>query len=260
MAILALYTGLAKANNMTKNSAFSSQTNVDPSEIEKFSALASRWWDPEGEFKPLHQINPLRLDFIEQHVDGLFGKKVIDVGCGGGLLSEGMANRGAIATGIDLAEQSLEVARLHALESQVQVDYQCIAVEQMAQQNPQQYDLVTCLEMLEHVPDPESVVKACAEMVRVGGTVVFSTLNRNIKSWLLGIVAAEHVLRWVPKGTHDHQRFIKPSELLAMTDRCHLHAQAINGITYQPLSGFKLDAKDIDVNYIVALTKISNNG
>lgn len=229
--------------------------NVDPAEIDKFSAIASRWWDTEGEFKPLHKINPLRLDFIERQVDGLFGKSVIDVGCGGGLLTEGMASRGANVEGIDLAEQSLEVARLHALESQLDIDYHCIAVEDFAEQHPGHYDIVTCLEMLEHVPDPESIVRAVARLVKPGGHVFFSTLNRNLKSWLLGIVAAEHVLQWVPKGTHNHQRFIKPSELLAMTDRYGLQAQSINGIVYHPLQGFKLSPYDVDVNYIVALSK-----
>ena len=240
---------------MTQNEQKSVNQNVDPAEIEKFSAIASRWWDPDGEFKPLHKVNPLRLDFIEQHVGGLFGKNVVDVGCGGGLLTEGMAQRGANARGIDLAEQSLEVARLHALESQLDIRYECIPAENFAAQHAQQFDVVTCLEMLEHVPDPESIVSAVCRMVKPGGKVFFSTLNRNVKSWLLGIVAAEYVLQWVPKGTHDHQRFIKPSELLAMTDRYGLHANAINGIVYHPLQGFKLSQRDVDVNYIVALTK-----
>ncbi|EAQ32399.1 bifunctional 2-polyprenyl-6-hydroxyphenol methylase/3-demethylubiquinol 3-O-methyltransferase UbiG [Idiomarina baltica] len=229
--------------------------NVDEKEIEKFSALASRWWDTEGEFKPLHQINPLRLTFIEQQVGGLFNKHVVDVGCGGGLLTEGMASRGARVTGIDLAHDSLEVARLHALESQLSIDYQQVSAENFAAENSAQFDVVTCLEMLEHVPDPAAIVSAVCEMVKPGGYAIFSTLNRNVKSWLLGIVAAEHVLRWVPKGTHQHQRFIKPSELLRMTDAHGLQAMKMNGIVYKPLQGFMLDEHDVDVNYIVALHK-----
>ena len=208
---------------MTQENKNTEQKNVDLEEIAKFSALASRWWDPEGEFKPLHQINPVRLSFIEQHANGLFGKNILDVGCGGGLLSEAMAERGAKVTGIDLAEESLKIARLHALESEVSVDYQCVAVENHAADHKGQYDAVTCLEMLEHVPDPASIVKACAEAVKPGGLVFFSTLNRNVKSWLLGILAAEHILGWVPKGTHQHQRFIKPSELFRMTDEAGLN-------------------------------------
>jgi len=240
---------------MTTSRSKSEQKNVDPEEIAKFSALASRWWDPDGEFKPLHKINPVRLGFIENHTEGLFGKKVLDVGCGGGLLSEAMAERGAEVTGIDLAEQSLKVARLHALESGRQIDYQCITVETLAEQNSDSYDVVTCLEMLEHVPDPAAIVQACAKAVKPGGLVFFSTLNRNVKSWLLGIVAAEHILGWVPKGTHQHQRFIRPSELLSMTDKAALEDIAINGLVFHPLKGFVLSDKDVDVNYIVALKK-----
>ncbi|MGM7317687.1 bifunctional 2-polyprenyl-6-hydroxyphenol methylase/3-demethylubiquinol 3-O-methyltransferase UbiG [Idiomarina sp. ST10R2A5] len=240
---------------MTTSRSKTEQKNVDPEEIAKFSALASRWWDPDGEFKPLHKINPVRLGFIENHTEGLFGKKVLDVGCGGGLLSEAMAERGAEVTGIDLAEQSLKVARLHALESGRQIDYQCIAVETLAEQNTDSYDVVTCLEMLEHVPDPAAIVQACAKAVKPGGLVFFSTLNRNVKSWLLGIVAAEHILGWVPKGTHQHQRFIRPSELLSMTDKATLEDIAINGLIFHPLKGFVLSDKDVDVNYIVALKK-----
>ncbi|MGM0429012.1 MAG: bifunctional 2-polyprenyl-6-hydroxyphenol methylase/3-demethylubiquinol 3-O-methyltransferase UbiG [Pseudomonadota bacterium] len=240
---------------MTSSRSKTEQKNVDPEEIAKFSALASRWWDPDGEFKPLHKINPVRLGFIENHTEGLFGKKVLDVGCGGGLLSEAMAERGAEVTGIDLAEQSLKVARLHALESGRQIDYQCIAVETLAEQQAGNYDVVTCLEMLEHVPDPAAIVQACAKAVKPGGLVFFSTLNRNVKSWLLGIVAAEHILGWVPKGTHQHQRFIRPSELLSMTDKAALEDIAINGLIFHPLKGFVLSDKDVDVNYIVALKK-----
>ncbi len=229
--------------------------NVDPIEIEKFSAIASRWWDPEGEFKPLHLINPLRLDYIAQHCDGVFGKTALDIGCGGGLVSEGLARAGANVTGIDLAEQALQVARLHALECNVAVDYQLIAAEQFAAQHPEQFDIVTCLEMLEHVPDPAAIVQAATAAVKPGGYVFFSTLNRNLKSWLLGIIAAEYVLGWVPKGTHQHQRFIQPAELLRMTDAVGLEAQAITGIHYLPWRGFYLDANNVDVNYIVCLRK-----
>lgn len=229
--------------------------NVDPNEIAKFSALASRWWDPEGEFKPLHAINPLRLDFIQQHSDGVFDLDVLDIGCGGGILAEGLARAGARVTGIDLAEQSLEVARLHALESQLTIDYRCVAAENFAKQHPQQFDVVTCLEMLEHVPDPGSIVKAASQLVKPGGVVVFSTLNRNLKSWLLGIVAAEYVLRWVPRGTHDHKRFIQPAELLRMTDAVGLSAITMTGLHYLPWRGFYLDKQNVDVNYIVTLRK-----
>lgn len=243
---------------MTQENKNTEQKNVDLEEIAKFSALASRWWDPEGEFKPLHQINPVRLSFIEQHAKGLFGKSILDVGCGGGLLSEAMVERGAKVTGIDLAEESLKIARLHALESEVSVDYQCVAVETHAAQHNDQYDIVTCLEMLEHVPNPSSIVKACAEAVKPGGLVFFSTLNRNVKSWLLGILAAEHILGWVPKGTHQHQRFIKPSELFHMTDEAKLNEVDINGLIFHPLKGFTLSTTDVDVNYITVLQRPLN--
>lgn len=230
-------------------------SNVDPLEIEKFSAIASRWWDPEGEFKPLHLINPLRLDYILQHCDGVFQKQVLDIGCGGGLLSEGLARAGGTVTGIDLAEQSLQVARLHALESQLSIDYQCIAAEDFAAVHSQQFDVVTCLEMLEHVPDPAAIVTAAALAVKPGGMVFFSTLNRNLKSWLLGIVAAEHILGWVPKGTHQHQKFIQPSELLRMCDAAGLEATAMTGMHYLPWRGFYLDTNNVDVNYLICLHK-----
>lgn len=230
-------------------------SNVDPAEIEKFSAIASRWWDPEGEFKPLHLINPLRLDYILHQCDGVFGQRVLDIGCGGGLLAEGLARAGAKVTGIDMAEQSLQVARLHALESQLDIAYEFVAAEQFAAAHAAQFDVVTCLEMLEHVPDPAAIVKAAAQAVKPGGLVFFSTLNRNVKSWLLGIVAAEYVLGWVPKGTHHHAKFIQPAELLRMTDAAKLEAQAMTGMHYLPWRGFFLDDNNVDVNYIVCLRR-----
>ena len=229
--------------------------NVDPQEIEKFSAIASRWWDSEGEFKPLHLINPLRLDFIQQQCDGVYGLRALDIGCGGGILSEALAKAGADVTGIDLADAALQVARLHALESGVKVDYQLISAEQFAAQHTEQFDLVTCLEMLEHVPDPAAVVKAAAQTLKPGGTMIISTLNRNLKSWLLGIVAAEYIVRWVPKGTHQHDKFIQPSELLRMTDAAGLEAAAMTGLHYLPWRGFYLDNRNVEVNYLVSLCK-----
>jgi len=227
-------------------------TNVDQQEINKFSELASRWWDPEGEFKPLHLINPLRLDFINQHSGGLFDKQVVDIGCGGGILAESMARAGAKVTGLDMAEASLEVAKLHGLESGVKVDYVCSTAEAFAEANETKFDVVTCMEMLEHVPDPASVVMACAKLVKPGGHVFFSTLNRNIKSYLMGIVGAEYVLKLVPKGTHDHSKFIKPSELMAMTDHAGLLPRDMTGLHMDPISqGFYLSANNVDVNYLL---------
>ncbi|MFN7849852.1 MAG: bifunctional 2-polyprenyl-6-hydroxyphenol methylase/3-demethylubiquinol 3-O-methyltransferase UbiG, partial [Burkholderiales bacterium] len=187
--------------------------NVDRAELTKFSELAHRWWDPNSEFKPLHQINPLRLGWIDRQSGGLAGKRVIDIGCGGGILSESMARLGAQVTGIDLAEKPLKVAQLHALDAGISVDYQAIAAEDLAQMAPASFDVVTCMEMLEHVPDPASTVQACATLVKPGGRVFFSTLNRNPKSYLFAIIGAEYVLRLLPRGTHDYQKFIKPSEL-----------------------------------------------
>lgn len=227
-------------------------TNVDEQEIGKFSELASRWWDPEGEFKPLHLINPLRLDFINQHSKGLFDKKVLDIGCGGGILAESMAKAGAQVTGLDMAQASLDVAKLHGLESGVKVNYYCETAENFAAAHPAEYDVVTCMEMLEHVPDPASVVKACATLVKPGGHVFFSTLNRNIKSYLMGILGAEYLLKLVPKGTHDHGRFIKPSELISMTDEANLFPRDMTGLHMDPLSqGFYLSNKNVDVNYLL---------
>ncbi|WP_218354952.1 bifunctional 2-polyprenyl-6-hydroxyphenol methylase/3-demethylubiquinol 3-O-methyltransferase UbiG [Alteromonas lipotrueiana] len=230
--------------------------NVDPQEISKFGDLASRWWDTEGEFKPLHAINPLRLDFIAQHVDGLFDKKVLDVGCGGGILAESMARMGAQVTGIDMAEASLEVARLHGLESGIQVNYDCVTAETYAAQHAGQFDVVTCMEMLEHVPDPASVVAACAQLVKPGGSVYFSTLNRNPKAYALGIVAAEYILKLVPKGTHQYQRFIKPSELMSMMDNSGLVTRHATGLHMNPVTQtFYTSDQNLDVNYMLHSVK-----
>lgn len=223
--------------------------NVDYGEITKFDAIASRWWDPSGDFAPLHAINPLRLDFIEQRA-GLRGLKVLDVGCGGGLLSEGMAVRGAQALGIDMAGGALEVARLHALETGVELEYQQITVEELAETRAGEFDLVTCLEMLEHVPDPASVIKACATLVKPGGHVVLSTLNRNPRSYLFAIVAAEYLLRMLPKGTHDYKQFIQPAELAAWARAADLSLQELCGISYNPLSRQYRLGQDINVNYL----------
>lgn len=231
--------------------------NVDLAEIKKFEDMASRWWDLNGEFKPLHQINPLRLNFVLDSANGLFGKKVLDVGCGGGILAESMAKEGADVTGLDMGKEPLEVARLHALEAGVNLSYIQSTIEDHAEQNPQTYDVVTCMEMLEHVPDPLSVVKACAKLVKPGGHVFFSTLNRNIKSYLFAIVGAEQVMKIVPKGTHEHAKFIKPSELLKMVDHTQLQEKTITGLKYNPLTDTYALGKNVDVNYIVHTQKLS---
>ena len=226
--------------------------NVDHAEVSKFEQLASRWWDPNSEFKPLHEINPLRLDYIDARV-GLSGKQVLDVGCGGGILAESMAARGATVTGIDMGGAPLEVARLHLLESGQHVDYRQVPVEQLADEMPAQFDVVTCMEMLEHVPDPASVVAACATLVKPGGQVFFSTINRNPKSYLFAIVGAEYVLRLLPRGTHDYAKFIRPSELSRWIRGAGLDMRDITGLTYNPLSGvYRLDPRDVDVNYMIA--------
>jgi len=224
--------------------------NVDPQELEKFSDLAHRWWDPGAEFKPLHDINPLRLEYIEE-LSGLNGKVVLDVGCGGGILSEGMAARGAHVTGIDLGVQALKVARLHLLESGNQVEYREIAPEELAREQPQHYDLVTCMEILEHVPAPASTVRACAELVKPSGHVIFSTINRNLKSYLLAVIGAEYVLKLLPRGTHDYTRFIKPSELARFCRDSGLTVEHITGINYNPFSKIYTLGADTDVNYIL---------
>ncbi|AYR19858.1 bifunctional 2-polyprenyl-6-hydroxyphenol methylase/3-demethylubiquinol 3-O-methyltransferase UbiG [Alcaligenes faecalis] len=226
--------------------------NVDPAEIDKFSALASRWWDPDSEFKPLHAINPLRLDWILSYTGSLAGKQVLDVGCGGGILSESLAQSGADVTGIDLAERSLKIARLHSLESGVPVKYDMISAEDMADQHPERFDVVTCMEMLEHVPDPGSIIAACAKLVKPGGWVFFSTLNRNPKSFLFAIVGAEYLLRLIPKGTHSYEGFIKPSELISSARRSGLDALALKGLEYNPITEHYRLSGDTSVNYLLA--------
>ncbi|WP_456446129.1 bifunctional 2-polyprenyl-6-hydroxyphenol methylase/3-demethylubiquinol 3-O-methyltransferase UbiG [Thiolapillus sp.] len=233
-----------------------SHHNVDQTEINKFEELASRWWDPHSEFKPLHEINPLRLGYIEDHAGGLSGKKVLDVGCGGGILAESMAEKGAEVMGIDMGDANLEVARLHLLESGLEVDYRQVPVEKLAAEMPGAFDVVTCMEMLEHVPDPGSVIRACATLVKPGGKVFFSTINRNPKSYLFAIVGAEYLLQLLPKGTHDYARFIRPSELNRWVREAGLETRDITGVTYNPLTKvYRLDSRDVDVNYLVATDK-----
>lgn len=226
--------------------------NVDQAELDKFSALASRWWDPESEFKPLHAINPLRLGWIMEQSGSLEGKHIVDVGCGGGILAESMAKAGAKVTGIDLAERSLKIARLHGLESGVAVDYKTISAEQLASESPGQFDVVTCMEMLEHVPDPGSIVQACATLVKPGGWVFFSTLNRNPKSFLFAIVGAEYLLRMLPKGTHSYENFIKPSELASSVRHAGLTMIQLAGMEYNPIIDHYKISKDTSVNYLLA--------
>lgn len=225
-------------------------SNVDHAEIAKFEALAHRWWDRESEFKPLHEINPLRVNWIDERV-GLAGKRVLDVGCGGGILSESMALRGATVTAIDMGEAPLAVARLHQLESGVQVDYRQSTAEALAAEMPGQFDVVTCLEMLEHVPDPASVIAACQRLVKPGGQVFFSTINRNPKAYLLAIVGAEYVLKMLPRGTHDFRKFIRPSELGAWCRDAGLSVEDIVGLTYNPFAKTYRLGSDVDVNYMI---------
>ncbi|MCT8469685.1 bifunctional 2-polyprenyl-6-hydroxyphenol methylase/3-demethylubiquinol 3-O-methyltransferase UbiG [Chromohalobacter canadensis] len=228
--------------------------NVDHAEIAKFEALASRWWDPESEFKPLHEINPLRLNFIDEQAN-LAGKTAIDVGCGGGILSEAMAHRGARVTGIDMGEAPLAVARLHQQESEVTVDYHQISAEEMAAQHPGEFDVVTCLEMLEHVPDPAAVVRACATLVKPGGHLFFSTINRNPKAYMFAILGAEYVLQLLPRGTHTYNKFIRPAELSAWCRNAGLRVRRQTGLTYNPVTKrYRLVANDVSVNYMMHCT------
>ncbi len=228
--------------------------NVHPHEIHKFGSQAERWWDPNGEFKTLHDVNPLRLDFIQRHAD-LHGKRVVDVGCGGGILTEGLAKAGADALGIDLSDELIDIADLHGLESGVAASYRKVSAEALAEESPAGFDHVTCMEMLEHVPDPASIIRACASLVKPGGMVFFSTLNRVPKAYLLAIVAAEHVMKMVPKGTHDYKTFIKPAELCQSARHAGLELRGMTGIQYNPFSKRFSLGRDVDVNYIAAFQR-----
>ena len=230
--------------------------NADQNELDKFSQLAHRWWDPNSEFKPLHDINPLRLAWIDSHA-GISGKTILDVGCGGGILSESMAQRGATVTGIDLSDKALGVAKLHLLESGNKVDYQKSSAEEFADQAPGSFDVVTCMEMLEHVPNPASIISACSVLVKPGGHVFFSTINRNAKDYLLAVVGAEYVLKMLPKGTHDYAKFIKPSELSRWAKSALLEPDELIGMTYNPLSQRYSLGHDTDVNYLLHTIKTS---
>jgi 2-polyprenyl-6-hydroxyphenyl methylase/3-demethylubiquinone-9 3-methyltransferase len=228
--------------------------NADPLELQKFGELAHRWWDPTSEFRPLHEINPLRLEWINARAP-LAGKNVVDVGCGGGILAESMAKKGAHVTGIDLSEKPLKVADLHSLESGVQVRYELIAAEALAAREPGQYDVVTCMEMLEHVPDPAAIVRACAELVKPGGHVFFSTLNRNPKSYLYAVIGAEYILKLLPKGTHDYAKFLTPAELARFIREAGLELDSLKGMAYNPLTKVYSLNQDTSVNYLVACSR-----
>ena len=227
------------------------ETNVDPAEIDKFQSIASRWWDRESEFKPLHDINPLRVDYIDRQARGLAGKHIVDIGCGGGILTEALAQRGALMTGIDMAEQSLKVARLHLHESDLEIDYQLSTAEAFAEHNTARFDVVACLEMLEHVPDPAAIIDAAVRLLKPGGRLILSTLNRNPKSFALAILGAEYVLGLIPRGTHEYRRFIKPSEMAAQLRANGMRVLDISGMSYNPLTRNYTLGRDIDVNYLM---------
>ena len=224
--------------------------NIDPSEVAKFEALADRWWDQDSEFKPLHQINPLRVNYIDQR-SPVAGKKVLDVGCGGGILSEGLAVRGATVTGIDVGEAPLSIAKLHTKESGLDIDYRLTTIEELADQEPESYDIVACMEMLEHVPDPSSIIRACTKALKPGGTIYFSTISRNPKAYLLAIIAAERILKMLPKGTHDYDKLIKPSELARWARQADLQLLDVTGMIYNPFSKRYSLSRDTSVNYLV---------
>jgi len=239
----------------TADSGASVHGNVDPAEIARFEALAARWWDASGEFRPLHEINPLRANWIDERAP-VAGRRILDVGCGGGILAEALARRGAQVTGIDLGEAPLAVARLHGIESDVAVDYRRIAAEALAAETPGTFDVVTCLEMLEHVPDPAAVVRACAELVKPGGHLFFSTINRNPKAFALAIIGAEYLLGLLPRGTHTYARFIRPAELAAWCRSAGLEVHDMTGMLYNPLTrSYRLKARDVDVNYLLHATR-----
>ena len=230
--------------------------NVDEQELAKFEALASRWWDPDSEFKPLHDINPLRLDYIDERAGGLAGQRIVDIGCGGGILAESMALRGAQVLGIDMSEAPLAVAELHQLESGVELEYQRITAEELAESEPSSFDVVTCMEMLEHVPDPASTIQACAQLIKPGGHLFFSTINRNPKAFLFAIVGAEHLLRLLPRGTHEYEKFLRPSELIGAARAAGLQSLALTGLTYNPLTRvYRLADDDVSVNYLAAFVR-----
>lgn len=240
---------------MSTHASHTATANVDAGEIAKFERMANRWWDPQGDFKPLHQMNPVRANYIDLKAK-VAEKTLLDIGCGGGLLTEAMAQRGAVVTGIDMGEAPLEVARLHAESSGLTIDYRRITAEQMAAESPAHFDVVTCLEMLEHVPDPAQVIRACFTLVKPGGHVFFSTLNRTPKAYLMAVLGAEYVLRWLPRGTHDYKKFIRPSELAAWSRQAGLQVRDLAGIVYNPLSqSFRTVTGDVDVNYIMHLQK-----
>lgn len=233
--------------------------NVDRAEVDRFDALAARWWDPDGECGPLHDINPLRLGWIEHRAGGLANCRVLDAGCGGGILSEAMARRGAAVVGIDLAAQALEVARQHAADAGIAVDYRCVDTETLADEEPASFDVVTCMELLEHVPDPAAIVDACARLAKPGATLVFSSINRNPKAWLYAIVGAEYVLGLLPRGTHEYAKLIRPSELAAMTRAAGLEPEAERGLGYNPLTRSYHLTDDVDVNYMLACRRPDTN-